>query len=260
MVQCANLIRLAMNVKKSPWYTDGPIPFRILGEDIQEAEFLLRPGDRIVLQPRTFVVAAGGVRSLGITWGRRLLDPIYRQWSGEAPVLQEIVCEDRPARVVLGGQQIGRIVRMKVTPECPVICQRGAFIASTGNIDLGVAFTRRLRAGFFGGQGIVFQRATGSGDLFLHALGTINDWWIPPNQIVRVSTNNILAFDASVGYDVQLSGGLLTLMFSGEGFFLSQLEGPGRVITQSLDHDALKHLYKKRSRRKQQDIPSMPPS
>lgn len=242
-----------MNVKKTPWYTDGPIPFRILGEDIQEVEFLLRPGERVVLQPNTFVVAAGGVHSLGITWGRRLLDPIYRQWSGEASVLQEVVCEAEPARLVLGGQQIGRIVRMKVTPERPVICQRGAFMASTGEIDLSIAFTRRIRAGLFGGQGIVFQRITGHGDVFLHALGTINDWWVPPNQIVRVSTNNILAFDASVGYDVQFSGGLLTLMFGGEGFFLSQLEGPGRVITQSLDHGVFKQWYKKRQRRERQN-------
>lgn len=238
-----------MNVKKTDWFTDGPVPFRILGEDVQEVEFLMTPGQRVVLQPNTFVVGAGGVRSLGITWGRRLLDPIYRKWSGEASILQEVVCEERPARVVLGGHHIGRVVRMKVTPETGVICQRGAFIASTGEVDLGVAFTRRLRAGIFGGQGIVFQRVTGQGDVFLHARGTVNDWILDEGEIAPVSTNNILAFDASVGYDLQFSGGLMTLMFGGQGFFLSQLQGPGRIITQSIDHDAMADSLAKRPRR-----------
>lgn len=238
-----------MNVKKSPWFTDGPVPFRILGEDVQEVEFVLEPGQRITLQPNTFVCAAGGVSSLGITWGRRLMDPFYRRWSGEAAVLQEILCEHEPARVVLGAQQIGRIIRMKVTPDRGVIAQRGAFIAATGSVDLGIAFTSRLRAGLFGRQGIVFQRITGEGDVFLHALGTVNDWVLPPGKIARVSTNNILAFDASVGYDVQFSGGALTLLFGGQGFFLSQLEGPGRIVIQSIDHDAFTTTLAKHNRK-----------
>jgi len=239
-----------MIAKRSDWLTDGPVPFRVLGEDIQEVEFAMVPGQRIVLQPNTFVCGAGGIRDIGITWGRRLMDPIYRKWSGEASVLQEIVCEDRPARVILGGHHLGRIVRMRVSPACGAICQRGAFIASTGKVDLGIAFTGRVRAGLFGGQGVVFQRVTGEGDVFLHARGTVNDWIVPESEIVRVSTNNILAFDASVGYDVQFSGGALTLMFGGQGLFLSQLEGPGRVLTQSIDHDAMvDQLARRRSRK-----------
>lgn len=238
-----------MNVKKSPWYTDGPVYFRILGEDIQEVEFLMEPGQRIMLQPDTFVAAVGGVRSLGVTWGRSLLDPVLRRWSGEAAVLQEIVCEDEPARVILGAGQFGRIVRLKVTRDRPIFAQRGAFVAASGTIDLGIAVTARLRAGLFGGQGIVFQRISGEGDVFLHALGTVNDWILPKGKIARCSTNNILAFDASVGYDVQFAGGAMTLLFGSQGFFLSQLEGPGRVITQSLDHGAFVNTLVKHNKR-----------
>lgn len=238
-----------MSVKKSPWFTDGPVYFRILGEDIQEVEFVMEPGQRVMLQPDTFVGAVGGVKSLGITWGRRILDPLYRRWSGEAAVLQEILCEDEPARVVLGAGQFGRIVRLKITPEHPVFAQRGAFIAATGNIDLGIAVTARLRAGLFGGQGIIFQRISGDGDVFLHAMGTINDWILPPKRIARFSTNNILAFDASVGYDIQFSGGAMTLLFGSQGLFLSQLEGPGRIITQSLDHGTFVQTLARHNRR-----------
>lgn len=238
-----------MTVKKSTWFTDGPVYFRILGEDIQEVEFVMEPGQRIMLQPQTFVGAVGGVKSLGINWGRRLLDPLFRRWSGESAVLQEIICEDEPARVVLGANQFGRIVRLKVAPNRPINAQRGAFIAATGRIDLGIAVTRRLRAGLFGGQGIVFQHISGDGDVFLHAMGTVNDWILPPEKIARFSTNNILAFDASVGYDVQLSGGAMTLLFGNQGLFLSQLEGPGRIVTQSLDHGALGQTLIRQGRR-----------
>lgn len=235
-----------MGINVSDWYTDGPVPFRYRGEDIQSVEFVLRPGERIIAQPGAFLCGGGGVRALGITWGRRLLDPFYRKWSGEASVLNEIICENEPGFVVLSAAHIGRIVRMRLEPGHSLICQRGAFMASTGQIDLGIAFTRRVRAGLFGGQGAVFQRITGEGDVFLHAFGSYIDKWLEPGRIMRVSTDNILAFDGSVGYDVQLSGGLLTLLFGGkEGLFLSQLEGPGRVIVQSLDHGEMRKALQK---------------
>lgn len=227
-----------MSLHPSEWYADGPVPFRYWGEDVQSLELLMLPGQRVIAQPGAFICGAGGFAGIDISFGRRFMDPFYRKWSGEEAVLQQIRCDGSPGRVLLGAPKFGRIVRLPVRPDCSILCQRGAFIASTGDVDLGVAFTRRIRAGVFGGSGVVFQRASGSGDVFLHALGSYIDWVLPPDKIARISTSNILAFEDSVGYDVQSSGGFLALMFGGEGMFLSQLEGPGRVIVQSINPEA----------------------
>lgn len=221
------------------------MPFRIRGQDIQTVEFLAREGQRILLQPGAFLCAAGGVRGLGVSWGRRLRDPFVRRWSGEAAVLQEVICEEDSAWVVVGAPQVGKIVRVPVREGRSIICQRGAYLASTGDVDISIAFTRRIRAGLFGGQGVVFQRVSGRGDVFLHALGDSLEKRLAPGCLLRVSTNNILAFEDTVGYDVQFTGGLLTLMFSGQGLFLSQLEGPGHVIVQSIDHAGFSKTFAK---------------
>lgn len=195
--------------------------------------------DRLVFQPNSFLCGAGGIDQLHVSWGRNLLDPLRRNWAGEQAVLQQVVCDGRPARVVVGGANFGKIIPVDIHPDMPFVCQKGAFLAATGEVEVTVAFTRRLRAGIFGRQGSVFQRLTGNGRAFLHAAGTVIDWTIPDEQVVRVSTRNVLGFEASVGYDIQFSGGALTLMFGSQGAFLSQLQGPGRVLVQSVDQDSL---------------------
>ena len=36
-----------------------------------------------------------------------------------------------------------------------IICQKDAFLCAVGDIDLSIAFTRKIGAGFFGGEGTV---------------------------------------------------------------------------------------------------------
>jgi uncharacterized protein (AIM24 family) len=215
---------------------DGRVRFGIRGAGIQTVEFLLPKGTQLVAQPDAFLYAAGGVRRIGINWGSRLRDPIVRRWSGEAPILSSIVCEGDLARVgIAGPHHVGEVVHIPLTQGRSIVCQRGSFIAALGDVHLSIAFTRRIRAGFFGGQGVVFQRITGEGDVFLHALGRLDQFDVLPERRILVSTKNILCFDGTVGFDVQLSGGLLSLAIGGQGVFLSQLQGPGRVRIQSMD-------------------------
>lgn len=218
-----------------PWNTDGPLPFRCHGDDVQAVEFVLAPGQELQCEPGAFIMAAGGVTQLDLSWGRGLLAPVRRVWSGEAGILTRLVCRERPASVLLGTSQIGRIVRLEVRPGAGMVAQRGAFMAASGRVDLSIAFVSRLSAGLFGGGGLVFQRLTGDGDAFLHAQGAVTEWWVAADEEVLVATHRVLAFSESVGYEVRLSGGPLTWLFGGEGVFLTALRGPGRVIVQSID-------------------------
>src|SRR5690606_23327766 len=106
-----------------------------------------------------------------VEWGNSLFDPIRRAWAGENATLQEIRCEKAPGRVVIGSSLPGRIVHVELDGKKSIFCDRGAYLAHTGDIKISVGFTRRLRAGFLGGNGFVMQRITGYGDVFLHALG-----------------------------------------------------------------------------------------
>jgi uncharacterized protein (AIM24 family) len=45
----------------------------------------------------------------------------------------------------------------------------------------------------------------------------------------------VVGFESTVSYDIALVGGITSIIFGGEGLFVTTLSGPGRVILQSMD-------------------------
>ena len=54
------------------------------------------------------------------------------------------------------------------------------------------------------------------------------------NETIRVDTGCLVAFTSDIDYDIELSGGLKSMLFGGEGMFLATLSGTGSVWIQSL--------------------------
>ena len=52
--------------------------------------------------------------------------------------------------------------------------------------------------------------------------------------MLRVDTGCLVAFAATVDYDIQFVGGFKNALFGGEGLFLAKMTGPGKVYIQSL--------------------------
>ena len=60
-----------------------------------------------------------------------------------------------------------------------------------------------------------------------------------PNEIIRVDTGCIVAFQPTVSYDIQRGGGIKAALFGGEGLFFATLRGPGKIWLQSLPFSRL---------------------
>lgn len=56
---------------------------------------------------------------------------------------------------------------------------------------------------------------------------------------LMIDTGCIVAFESTISYDIQRSGGLKSMLFGGEGLFLATLQGTGRVWLQSLPFSRL---------------------
>jgi len=119
------------------------------------------------------------------------------------------------------------------------LCQKDAFLCAARGIEIEVAFTRKLGAGIFGGEGFILQRLTGDGLAFVHAGGTIIKKELAPGESLRVDTGCLVAFALTVNYDIQFIGGFKNVLFGGEGIFLARLTGPGLVYLQSLPFSRL---------------------
>lgn len=143
-------------------------------------------------------------------------------------------------RVAFGAPYPGKIIPVHLGDiGGELLAQKDSFLCAAKGVSIGIAFTKRFGAGLFGGEGFILERLQGDGLAFVHAGGTILQRDLAPGESLRVDTGCIVAFQPSVGYDIQYVGGVKTALFGGEGLFFATLSGPGRVWLQSLPFSRL---------------------
>ena len=54
-----------------------------------------------------------------------------------------------------------------------IIAQKDSFLCAPKGTNVDIAFTKRIGAGFFGGEGFILQRISGDGVAVLHASGAL---------------------------------------------------------------------------------------
>jgi len=119
-----------------------------------------------------------------------------------------------------------------------ILCQKDAFLAAALGTKMDIAFNRKLGAGFFGGEGFILEKLQGDGMAFIHAGGTVIKKELN-NQTLRLDTGCLVAFSEGIKYDIQMTKGLKSMFFGGEGLFLATLKGTGTVWVQSLPFSRL---------------------
>ena len=138
-------------------------------------------------------------------------------------------------RVAFGAPYPGKIVPVHLAEiGGELIAQKDSFLCAAKGVSVGIAFNKKIGAGFFGGEGFIMQRLQGDGWAFLHAGGNIHERILAPGQVLRVDTGCIVAFQPSVAYDIQYVGKIKSALLGGEGLFFATLRGPGKIWLQSL--------------------------
>lgn len=225
------------------------IDYQIIGDDMQIVEVELDRGETVIAE-------AGAMNYMddGITYEARmgdgsnpdegvmgrLLNVGRRALTGESIFLTHFknVHPDK-RRVAFAAPYPGKIIPIdmaKIGGE--ILCQKDAFLCAALGTQIGIAFTKRMGAGFFGGEGFILQRLRGDGMAFVQAGGTVIKKKLQ-NDAIRVDTGCIVAFTSGVSYDIEMVGGLKSMFFGGEGMFLATLRGSGAVLLQSLPFSRL---------------------
>lgn len=115
-----------------------------------------------------------------------------------------------------------------------VICQKDAFLCAAKGVSVGIEFQKKLGTGLFGGEGFIMEKLEGDGLAFMHAGGYVLEKELQPGELLKIDTGCIVAFTATIDYDIQFIGGIKNTLFGGEGVFFATLTGPGKVWIQSL--------------------------
>jgi len=142
-------------------------------------------------------------------------------------------------RVAFAAPYPGKIIPIDLSKiGGAILCQKDAFLCAALGTKVDIAFTKKLGAGFFGGEGFILQHLTGDGMVFVQAGGTVVTKQLQ-GQTLRVDTGCIVAFTPGIEYDIQRAGNLKSMIVGGEGLFLATLQGTGTVMLQSLPFSRL---------------------
>jgi uncharacterized protein (TIGR00266 family) len=228
------------------------IDYEISGEEMQYVEVTLDPHEACIAEAGAFfymdpgiqmetIFGDGSAPSQGGDFFGKLLSAGKRVLTGES-LFMTVFSNPSGGRqkVSFAAPYPGKIVPLDLKQlGGQILCQKDAFLCAAKGISVGIAFQRRLGAGFFGGEGFILQKLEGDGLAFLHACGTIHERELKPGETLRVDTGCLVAFEPRVQYDIQMVKGVKTFLFGGEGLFFASVTGPGKVWLQSLPFSRL---------------------
>ncbi|MGD2163262.1 MAG: TIGR00266 family protein [Anaerolineales bacterium] len=216
------------------------IDHKIYGDDMQLVEIELDPGEGVRAEAGTLTYMDQGIEMQTSTGGG-VFKGLKRAVTGESFFITTFLNTGSDKQyAAFAAPYPGKIIPIQLDDfGGNILCQKDSFLCAADGIEIEIAFTKKLGAGFFGGEGFILQRLQGSGMAFVHAGGTIIERDLGSGEVLRVDTGCLVAFSEQVDYDIQFIGGFTNALFGGEGLFLARLTGPGKVYLQSLPFSRL---------------------
>ncbi len=225
------------------------IDYTIQGNDMQVVSISLDPGETVIAEAGAMNWMQQGI-SFETKMGDgsqpergifgKLLDAGKRMISGESLFLTHFTNVGMGKKeVAFAAPYPGSIISVDLAAEGgSFLCQNDAFLCAAMGTSVSVEFSKRLGAGFFGGEGFILQKLRGDGLAFLHAGGTIVKKELN-NETLLVDTGCLVGFSEGMDYDIERAGNLKSMFFGGEGLFLATVSGTGTVYLQSMPFSRL---------------------
>ena len=157
-----------------------------------------------------------------------------RMFSGENIFQNHFTARGGPGVIAFSSSFPGSLRAVEIGPGREVIVQKSSFLASEQGVELSVYLQKKLKTGFFGGEGFIMQKLSGRGVAFLEIDGTAVEYDLSAGQQILVSTGHVAMMDATCTMETQANHGVKNALFGGEGFFNTLVTGPGHLILQTM--------------------------
>ncbi len=220
------------------------VDYKIIGHDMQLVEVELDPGETVIAEAGAMTYMEEGIafeakmgdgsEAESGLFGK-LFNAGKRAIAGESLFMTHFTqTGSGKSHVAFSAPYPGSVIPIDLSSiGGELLCQKDAFLCAALGTKLDIAFTKKLGAGFFGGEGFILEQLSGDGMAFIHAGGTMIEKELN-NETLRVDTGCLVAFEPSVEYDIEAAGNLKSMVFGGEGLFMATLSGTGKVWLQSL--------------------------
>jgi uncharacterized protein (TIGR00266 family) len=209
------------------------LKYHIMGTIQQTLAVDLMPGDVVFSDTGAMSWMTSSV-TMNTNAGGGLGGMFKRAVSGASMFIIDFGVERGPGQVAFSTDFPGKILAFDLDPGQSVMMHKHAFVCAEKSVNLDIAFTKKLGAGLFGGNGFILQRLTGPGMVFAELDGDAIEYHLKPGETMRVEPGHVAMFESSVSFDTQMIRGFANILVGGEGLFLATLTGPGRIWLHSM--------------------------
>ena len=225
------------------------VDYKIVGHDIQMVEIELDPRETVIAEAGAMLYMKEGIEyetKMGDGsnpdqgFFGKMVSMGSRAITGESLFMTHFTNQGSgKSQVAFSAPYPGTIIPVNLSQtNGSLVVQKSGFLCAALGTKISMHFNKKIGSGFFGGEGFILQKLRGDGLAFIHAGGTLIEHNLQ-NETLRVDTGCVVAFEESIDFSVETSGGLKSMLFGGEGIFLSTLRGTGKVWLQSMPFSKL---------------------
>ncbi|HLK46299.1 MAG TPA: TIGR00266 family protein [Acidimicrobiales bacterium] len=219
--------------------------YEIKGDTTPILEVQLDPGDEVVAESGELAWMLGPVeletgKGIGQSKGG-FMGAAKRALAGGTFWMTRYSVGQGHGSVTFAAKAPGEIREVVLGDGREYVVHRHGFVCCEPGVDLNIHLQQKLGAGIFGGAGFVLQRLSGRGVAFVEMHGDVVELDLSADDRLRVHPGHVALFDAAVTLELTTVPGIRNKLFGGDGLFLAQLRGPGRVWLQSITLPALAH-------------------
>lgn len=225
------------------------IDYEIIGHSMQMVEIELDKDETVIAEAGAMNYMEDGIvfetkMGDGSNVNQGLMSKLFsagkRMLTGESVFMTHFTSHEYgKRRVAFAAPYPGSIIPIDLAQlGGSITCQKDAFLCAAMGTKIDIAFNKKLGSGFFGGEGFILQHLSGDGKAFVHAGGTVVEKKLN-GETLRLDTGCLVAFSDGIDYSIEMTSGLKSMFFGGEGLFMATLSGHGTVWIQSLPFSRL---------------------
>ena len=204
--------------------------YKIVGGNLPAVVISLQPGETIQCESGSMSWMDNCIKMETKTGGIGKM--FGRMISGESLALNHYTAQGA-GEIAFASSFPGSIIAIQLNGNS-IMCQKGSFLAMFGDVEMSIGFQKKLGGGFFGGEGFIMQRLSGSGTAFVEIDGYAVEYDLAPGQKMIVDTGYVAMMDATCKMDIVSTGGVKNALLGGEGLFNTVITGPGKLVLQTM--------------------------
>lgn len=213
------------------------VTFTLLGENEPFLHCHLQQGDIVHCEANAMVMMESNLELKGSLQGGIIQSLMRRFANGESLFQQKTEASKGEGDCLLaptldGDMQILDIGNAQYT------LSDGAFVASSGSVDIKASIQRNLGGAIFGDTGgFMVMQTNGTGQIVVSGFGSLFEIEVSPDKDVLIDNEYVVCWDSRLQYSLSVStsqnkgflGNIINSVTSGEGMVL-KFSGAGKVV------------------------------